>query len=557
MTKRRSATAPPTTTPNAGTPIPPAGRWPAAEVVFFPLASIVPNPGNPRVHRPEQVGQLARSICEWGFTVPLLVDESRNLIAGHGRLAAAELLGLEQVPCMVAVGWTAEQRRAYTIADNQLAAVSTWDRALLGADLGALDVLGADLSLLGFDDSTLDSLLPPIEAEPERIDAAADDAPEPRAFAVSRPGDVWELGDHRVVCGDSTDPATFAALFGPAPELATFVLADPPYGMSKGIANDDLRRHELDAFQMRWVAAVLPRCRENCSLLLWGNAPDLFRLWFAEGGLSTFDPHGLSLASFITWDKGSPAGGQLAPGQNCFPAGQMENALFVQRGPQHLGSLNAEDYFEGNEPVRLWLCAQRELAGWTNADVHRITGTVMAGHWFTRSQFYPPTREHYEAMRAAAAPTGSAFLLTWDEFVAKFADVFAAATEYRAGKLRELQAARSWFDNTHAAMSEVWAFPRVKGAERHGHPTPKPVAMLALAIRSACPEGAAVLDPFLGSGSSLIAAHPAGRRCFGVELDPVYVDVAVRRWQEQTGRAAVLAGTRATFAEVEAAPRPE
>lgn len=514
----------------------PAPEWPASTVELRPIASVSPRARNPRQHSPEQVAQLAAAIQEWGWTVPLLVDESGELIAGHGRLLAAQQLGLLQVPCMVARGWTDAQKRAYVLADNQLAANSSWDADLLRGELEGVFVDGFDLGLLGFDEATLASATAPIEAPAEPIDLeGADDFEGTDGAAVSMLGDVWILGDHRVRCGDSTKEDDVHSLL--AGELANLVHADPPYGMGKeadGVVGDNVYRDELDAFQTSWLTVALQVARENCSVYVWGNAPDLWRWWWRhiDGSVD------LTLRTELVWAKDS-AIGVNSPDMHTFPP-ITERCLFAMRGRQFLGNQNKDDYWDGYEPFRLWMVEQRDAVGWNAAAIKRITGTAMAGHWFGKSQFAVITAEQYEKLRKAAA--GKAFALTYDELCRKFGGVHSGGKDYR---------------NTHEPMTDVWQFPRVVGVERFGHATPKPVAMLVRAIRSSCPDGGLVYEPFLGSGSTLIAAEASGRRCFGMELQPKFVDVTIRRWQQRTGKSATLEAGGATFDQTAAARAAE
>lgn len=203
-----------------------ASAWPADQVERRPVSGLIPYAKNARTHSPAQVGQIAASITEWGWTVPVLVDEAGGIIAGHGRVLAAQKLGIADVPVMVARGWSEAQRRAYVLADNKLTLNGGWDDAMLRVELADLKGMGADISLIGFSPVELDDLL---------IDKTAgltdpDDVPEPPAEPVTVLGDVWLLGRHRLVCGDSTTvEAVDAALAGVKPHL---MVTDPPYGVT-------------------------------------------------------------------------------------------------------------------------------------------------------------------------------------------------------------------------------------------------------------------------------------------------------------------------------------
>jgi DNA modification methylase len=199
--------------------------WPADHVERWPLCRLTPYARNARTHSDAQVTQIAASIREWGWTVPVLVDEEGTVIAGHGRVSAAQRLALTEVPVMVARGWSEAKRRAYVLAGNKLTLNGGWDEALLRAELADLAGMGADLSLTGFSAEEVQALTAEASAGLTDPDAVPP-APE---VPVSRLGDVWILGRHRLVCGDCTDPAVVsAALDGVRPHL---MVTDPPYGV--------------------------------------------------------------------------------------------------------------------------------------------------------------------------------------------------------------------------------------------------------------------------------------------------------------------------------------
>jgi ParB-like chromosome segregation protein Spo0J len=199
-------------------------EWPADEVQRWPLERLVPSARNARTHSDAQVAQIAASVREWGWTVPVLVDEEGNLIAGHGRVLAARLLGVAEVPVVIARGWSEAKKRAYMLADNKLALNAGWDEALLRAELADLRAMGADLNLVGFAPGELAALFSGNEGLTD-----PDATPEPETEAVSRPGDAWLLGRHRLACGDCTDRACVElALGGARPHL---MVTDPPYGV--------------------------------------------------------------------------------------------------------------------------------------------------------------------------------------------------------------------------------------------------------------------------------------------------------------------------------------
>ena len=200
-------------------------NWPADNVVKRSVSSLIPYARNSRTHSDEQVAQIAASIKEWGWTTPVLTDDEGMIIAGHGRVLAARKLGLKEIPVMVATGWTDAQKKAYVLADNQLALNAGWDMDLLKVEIQELDGLDFDLDLIGFDDKTLAGLL----NDPTEGETDPDDTPEPPADPVSVLGDVWILGKHRIICGSSTDAHTVEkVLNGVKPHL---MVTDPPYGV--------------------------------------------------------------------------------------------------------------------------------------------------------------------------------------------------------------------------------------------------------------------------------------------------------------------------------------
>ena len=200
-------------------------NWPADKVERRKVASLIPYARNARTHSPEQVDQIAASIREWGWTTPVLVDEDGGLIAGHGRVMAAKKLGIAEIPVMVAKGWSEAQKRAYVLADNKLALNAGWDNDLLKIELGDLGALNFDLSLTGFG---LDEIATLLADKTEGL-TDPDEVPEPPAEPVSVLGDVWVMGNHRIVCGDCTDADVVGkALNGIKPHL---MVTDPPYGV--------------------------------------------------------------------------------------------------------------------------------------------------------------------------------------------------------------------------------------------------------------------------------------------------------------------------------------
>jgi len=506
----------------------------AKQIEMWPLDRLRPYERNARTHSPEQVAQIVASIQEFGFTNPLLVDGSDGILAGHGRLAAAKDLGLAEVPVIVLDHLSAAQRRAYILADNQLALNAGWDMEMLSLELSELGDLGFDLSLLGFDDDQLAELVPEVKQLPPNEQGNPDEVLQPPADPITKPGDVWLLGEHRVMCGDSTAITDVERLMDGA--KAALMHADPPYGMGKasdGVANDNLYNDDLDNFQMEWWAAFRPFLLDNASAYIWGNAPDLWRLWY-KAGLGNSEL--MELRNQIVWDK-KVIPGMASPGLTQFPI-TSEHCLFFQLGNQFRGNINIEDFPETWEPLRSYLQGEAKAAQIGSAEIKSLCGVQMYSHWFTRSQFNLIPEKHYATLQAAYV---GRFIRPWRQLKAEWDKVRGG------GPTSEIQGARSYFDNAHDVMRDVWEFSRVNGEERHGHATPKPVVMMERVMLSSLPKAGLCVEPFGGSGSTLMGAERTGRVCYAMELTPAYVDVIVKRWQQFTGKTATLEATGEPF----------
>lgn len=402
-------------------------------IAQLPVASLVPYAENARTHSETQVAQIAASIAEFGFVNPVLVDAAGVLVAGHGRVMAAKRLGMPAVPAIRLQHLTEAQARALRLADNQIALNSGWDEALLAAEIARIrDDAEVDLEVLGFSPLELDQLL----AAAENGDCdAADDAPPPPAVPVSRTGDLWICGTHRVLCGDATKLEDVQRALG-ADRLADMAFIDPPYNVAyeggtaakMTIANDALGGGFIDF--LRPALTNMLAVTKGASYVCMSSSewPTLHRAWQDAGG---------KWSSTIIWAK------------NTFALGR--------------------------------------------ADYH----------------------QQFEAM-----------LYGWK----------AGAQHYWCG-------ARD--------QGNVWHFD--KPARNDLHPTMKPVALVERAIRNSSKQRDTVLDLFGGSGTTMIAAERTGRSAVLLEIDPCYVDVIVRRWQEAVGHDAILDDDGQTFNDIAAA----
>ena len=264
-------------------------EWPADNIERRPVSKLVPYARNARTHSEAQVAQIAASIKEWGWTMPVLVDEDGGIIAGHGRIMAANKLGIKEAPCMTAVGWSDAQKQAYILADNKLALNAGWDTDMLKVELGALSELDFDLSLIGFDDSELAGFLDKNEGmtDPDEVPALRDEA-------VTKPGDRWMLGKHRLKCGDSTNADDVASVL--SGRKADICLTDPPYGLGNKVASgknaygiyDDTLENLVEL-----ASGWLPLARAHSDAVVFSPGvtrqwvypePDWVMCWFYGGG---------------------------------------------------------------------------------------------------------------------------------------------------------------------------------------------------------------------------------------------------------------------------------
>ena len=484
---------------------------------------------NPRKNDGEPVAKVAASIKRFGFASPIIARTNGEVIAGHARLKAAEVLGLERVPVRY-LDLDPAEAHLLALADNKLNEEAEWHSAAVASLLS--DYSLDDAALAGWDSDDLEKLADELGAlEPKEV--VEDEVPEVPVTPTTKPGDLWLLGEHRVLCGDSTKAEDVARLMGG--EKAQLIHADPPYGMGKekdGVQNDNLYDDKLDAFQMAWWKAFRLHTDDNASAYIWGNAEELWRLWYV-GGLK--DSERLTMRNELAWAKGTAGCGGIshmgAEGLRQYPT-ETERCLFFMLGEQGFNN-NADNYWEGWEPIRGYLEAEMNKCGgaknWKAALDNR-----MGGHYFTKSQWCFPTAEAYAKLQTFA--NGDAFKREHDAFKREHDELKREHDELK----REFYKTRAHFDNTHDNMTDVWEFPRVAGEDRHGHATPKPVAMICRAIKSSTAVEALVAEPFLGSGTTLIAAEQLGRKCYGMEISPQYCDVIVKRWENLTGKTATL-----------------
>jgi DNA modification methylase len=424
-------------------------------VQWVPIGTVKPNPRNARTHSKSQVKQIADSIQAFGWTMPILTDERFISLGGTGRLRAAKSLGLHEVPIIVKAGLTDTQKRALALADNKIASNAGWDPAILASELGELAVLlpecNLDLKITGFDAAEIDNLMGALvdsECDP------ADESPERADVSVSRRGDLWMLGPHRLYCGDSTNPPDVRRLM--KRRRAHMIFTDSPYnvrirsiqGRGKikhrefAFASGEMSPEQFTNFLIKWMKLAI-EVSEDGSIhfccMDWRHMREI---------LAAGEEAYTELKNLVVWAKSNA-------GQGSFYRSQHE-LIFV--------------FKSGDGPHQ--------------------NNIELGKHGRSRSN-------------------------VWQ---------YAGVNTFRKDRLAELTV----------------------------HPTVKPVALVADAMRDCSRRGDIVYDPFMGSGTTILAAEKVGRKAYGIEIDPLYMDVAIRRWQDFTKRDAILESTGQTFDEVAA-----
>jgi DNA modification methylase len=426
-------------------------------IVYQALADLKPRAGNPRTHSKKQVAQIANAIRRFGFTNPVLVDDANGIIAGHGRIEAAKTVGLDQVPTVRLSAMSEAEVRAYVIADNRLAENAGWDRTLLGLELQYLTELEIDfdVTVTGFDLPDIDLLIGELSLAAEGDDPADAIVEVAAGPAISRPGDIWQIGSHRLICGDSTQLETYQRLLGTA--RAQMVFTDPPY-----------------------------------------NVPIAGHV----GGLGAIQHREFAMAS-----------GEMS---------QAEFTGFLRSVFGHLAAFSVDGaiHFQCMD----WRHVPEILAAGTAAYADLKNICVWAKNNGGMGSLYRSQHEFVFVFKSGTAPHINNIELG------------------KHGRYR----------------TNVWSYAGVNsfGEDRSDlslHPTVKPVAMVADAIRDCSHRRGIVLDAFVGSGTTLIAAEKTGRRGCGIEIDPAYCNVAIRRLRAVCGLEAVLEASGRPFAEAEQA----
>jgi DNA modification methylase len=429
---------------------------PAPQIEMRVPAALRPNPRNSRTRTKQEVLRIADSIRSAGNLQPIVVDEDDVILAGHGRLAAAKVLGLEMVPTIKAVGLTDAQKRLFAIADNKLTENAGWDREVLAKEFAELSELlereGLDLVATGFDPAEIDAILHDFNADfPEADDAA----PKLQTQAVSCRGDLWLLGQHRLMCGDARSRGDVESLMAGA--KARMAFADPPYNLKiasfqgRGstkhrefvVASGEQTRDEFIAFLKETSANIAAVCIDGAIVFMcmdWRHLGEML-----AAGEAVFS----ELKNLIVWNKTSPGQGSFYRSQHEF------------------------------------------IFAWKVGDAKHLNAFGLGAHGRMRANVW----------------------------------TYPGTNSFKSGRRQDVAL----------------------------HPTVKPVSLVADALRDCSLKGDIVVDLFTGSGTTIMAAEKVGRLAYGMELDPLYVDVALRRWKAATKADVILATDGRTFEEVTAA----
>jgi DNA modification methylase len=431
------------------------------QVIMRNVAELRPYAGNARTHSRRQIDQIARSIGRFGFTNPVLISGDSEILAGHGRVAAAKKLGWQEVPTLLLDNLGPAERRAYVLADNKLALNAGWDKEILAIELQSLVDLEFDVELTGFSLAEIDLVIDEArDSDPDAVETPEDRVPPLSGIAISRPGALWNLGRHRLVCGDAREELLYSTLLGN--ERVDLIFTDPPYnvpidGNVCGLGNIRHREFAMaagemsqEAFKDFLIASLNPaakQCRDGAIAFVcmdWRHMSEI-----TAAGAQVFD----ELKNLIVWNKTNGGMGTFYRSKH-----ELIFVFKIGRG-EHVNSF----------------------------------GLGQTGRYRTN----------------------------------------------------------------------VWDYPGISsaGANRHAdlamHPTVKPVALVADALRDCSKRGDIVLDQFGGSGTTLIAAEKVGRCARLIEFDPLYCDTIVRRWQAVTGKRAKLASTGECFEDLEFAGSKE
>lgn len=482
------------------------------------ISQIQPNPDNPRVIRDGQFDKLVKSITEFPQMLelrPIVVDENLMVLGGNMRLRAAQKAGLKELPVLKASELSEEQKQRFIIADN--VGFGDWDWDKLANEWDAQDLVDWGLDVPTFDEQGTE------EAEEDNYEV-----PETINTDIE-PGDLFEIGPHRLLCGDSRSATDVGTLMdGMKADMAH---NDPPYGMKKesdGVLNDNLNYEDLLQFNREWVALQFAYLKDNGSFYCWGTDEPIMDI-YAQIIKPYIKSQKATFRNLITWDKGVGQG-QMSGSHRMYPIAD-EKCLFVMCGVQGFNN-NSDNYFDKWESVRAYIECEIKKIGKSDKQIANDLGYKdgrTVNHWWSKSQWAFPNAENYHKLQEYCKKNKiDAFKKKYEEIKKEYEEIKKEHDEVK----KEYYATRAYFDNTHTNQNNVWHFERTKNWEREnagGHATPKPIALCERAIKSSCHAGGIVLDFFLGSGSTMVAAHQIGRKCYGIELEPRYCQVVIDR----------------------------
>ena len=476
------------------------------------LYKIKSNPDNPRLIKDDKFHKLVKSIKEFPEMLkirPIVVNDDLIVLGGNMRLKACKDAGLKEVSIIKASELTAEQQREFIVKDN--VGFGEWDWNLIANEWDAeqLNDWGLDL---------------PVDFNVVE-EAEEDNYTEPDDLKVDVVlGDLIEIGEHRLLCGDSTDSDQVAKLMNG--EKADLASNDPPYGMKKekeGITNDNLNFDDLLQFNHDWITLQFSSVlKDNGSWYCWGIDEPLMDI-YSSIIKPLIKTQKATFRNLITWNKGNGQGQMSDEFRSYAPAD--EKCLFVMCGVQGFNN-NADNYFEGWENIRNWLFNEYKKLKITRKELNNLLGSSpnscggLVSHYFDKAQWsFIPEHQYKKIQDYCKTNNNDAFKKEYDEL----------KKEYEELK-KEYYSTRAYFNNVHDNMNNVWHFDRhVRQGNEGGHATPKPIPLCERVIKSSCPDGGLVIDSFLGSGSTMVAAHQLKRKCYGMELDPKYCQVIIDR----------------------------
>lgn len=434
------------------------------ETSLVPISKLVPYANNPRKHG-RGIAKVKASLVEYGFRQPIVVDEKMVIVVGHARYYAALDLEMEAVPVHIAHGLSPAKLRAYRLMDNRSHEEAVWDEEPLRIELQGIEEEGLSLDLTGFDSDELDHLL--LEDNQAHEDALQPPPINPQ----TKPGDVWQLGPHRLVCGDSTQPETYTALLGK--NLADMVFTDPPYnvayeGAAGTIANDALPDVEFRAFLMAAFRAMSAAMRLGAPCYVAYSEKETINFYTA------YRDAGFYQSSCLIW---------------------LKNQFVLGRG----------DYHGQHEPI---------IYGWKGGGRHGWYGGRKQSTIMELGDRFPVTK--IDAHTYQVDIDGQLLVIT--------------------GK------------DIRVEMVESALLEAEKPAASPLHPTMKPIALVERLVKNSCTRDGLVLDPFGGSGTTIMACEATHRRAALIELEPKFCDVICQRWMQATGETAIHAATGEGFA---------